>query len=80
MAAVHAKSSSVALLENVARFVSDCLKKALIVRKSNRKILQLILGSTTKQEGIGQIVKNYIPLIKRGIAVERISIKNLRKR
>jgi hypothetical protein len=58
MAAVYAKSSSVALLENVAKFVSDCLKKALIVRKSNRKILQLILRSTTKQEGVGQIVKN----------------------
>lgn len=58
MAAVYAKSSSVALLENVAKFVSDCLKKALIVRKSNRKTLQLILRLTTKQEGVGQIVKN----------------------
>lgn len=31
--------SWIALLVNVAKFVSDCLKKALIVRKSNWRIL-----------------------------------------
>ena len=62
-----AEKSQVRLLEAVVKFVSDCAKRALIVRKSNRRIKLIIIriifstsigGSTTDVQEITILISS----------------------